>query len=209
MKVEMYDVKSKKTQELTLNKDIFGITPKLEVLSQYIRVFLANQRQGTSSTKTRGEVSGSGIKPWAQKGTGRARVGSKRTPLWRHGGIVFGPKPKSWNLDISKDLKSTALISAIIEKANENNLHVISSYNILKGKTKDASELLKELKLTRKTLFIADTLTKEISTSLRNIKIVDLADVARLNAYQVVKADSVVISKDALEKLELRLGAKK
>src|SRR5690348_14134484 len=119
MKLEMYDIKSKKAQDITLNKDVFGIEPKLQVLSQYIRVYLANQRQGTSSTKTRGEVSGSGIKPWAQKGTGRARVGSKRTPLWRHGGIVFGPKPKDWSLDITKELKNTALLTAISGKVSD------------------------------------------------------------------------------------------
>ncbi len=194
--------------ELTLNKKIFGVDPKPEVLNQYLRVYMANQRQGTSSTKTRGEVSGSGIKPWAQKGTGRARVGSKRTPLWRHGGIVFGPKPKSWNLDISKDLKNTALITAVIEKVKEDNLIVVSSFDALKGKTKDASKLLKTLKLNRKTLFVADILTREISTSLRNIKDVDLADATRLNAYQVVRADNIVFSKNAVEKLEQRLGGK-
>ena len=194
--------------ELTLNKKIFGVKPKPEVLNQYLRVYMANQRQGTSSRKTRGEVSGSGIKPWAQKGTGRARVGSKRTPLWRHGGIVFGPKPKSWNLDISKDLKNTALITAMIGKVKENSLLIVSSFDVLKGKTKDASELLKTLKLNRKTLFVADILTKEITTSLRNIKDVDLADSARLNAYQIVKADNVIFSKSAIEKLEQRLGDK-
>jgi large subunit ribosomal protein L4 len=206
MKIELFDTKLNKTQEMTLNKDIFDVEPKDQVLAQYIRVYLANQRQGTSSTKTRSEVSGSGIKPWAQKGTGRARVGSKRTPLWRHGGIVHGPKPKSWNLDISKDLKSTALLTAILGKINDKTALVVSSFDNLTGKTKDASTLLKTLKLERNTLVVVDTVTSEISKSLRNIKNIDLADSARLNAYQVVKAHNVIFSKAAIEKLEERLG---
>ena len=197
--------KAVKKPEKEVKAELFSVSPNRQVIAQYLRVYLSNQRQGTSSTKRRGEVSGSGAKPWAQKGTGRARVGEKRTPIWRHGGIIHGPKPKSWTLAISEKLKDLALISAISEKLTSKNLTVIDKLHETKGKTKAAEEMLEKLDLTGKTLFVADTVTPDFSRSLSNIKNASIASASRLNAYQVLKAKNIIFTKSAFEIVSKRL----
>lgn len=208
MKLHMLNLKGEKQQEITLPKIFVENLADHDVLTQYIRFYTSNKRQGTNSVKTRGEVSGSGVKPWRQKGTGRARVGDKRTPIWRHGGIVHGPKPKSWNLVLNKKMKKSALITALGLKIRGGNLAVITSLAGLPAKTKDASAMLKPFNIGRKLLIINDKLNDTLRRGLKNIPNVSYADVSRLNAYQVLEASKVLTSKSALEALEKRLEAK-
>ncbi len=205
MKLKVVNVKNEHTSEKTLHKGISENNVNLEALGQYIRVFTNNQRQGTASAKTRGEVSGSGIKPWKQKGTGRARVGSKRTPLWRHGGIIHAPKPKSWSLSLNKNIKRVALLSALAHKFNTGMVTVVDTLDNFGNKTKENMTHLTKLELTRNVLIISDTANKDFAKGLKNIKGLSTSVIATLNAYEVFKAEKVLISKDALESLEKKL----
>jgi large subunit ribosomal protein L4 len=205
MKLQIINTKKEQIAEKTLHKGLAEGQVKLEALGQYLRVFMFNQRQGTASAKTRGEVSGSGIKPWKQKGTGRARVGSKRTPLWRHGGIVHAPKPKSWNLSLNKNVRRVALISALSHKFNEDAVTVIDSFDDFGSKTKDNMKHLKKLDLIRNVLIVTDEVKKDLLQGLGNIKGLNTSLVETLNAFEVFKADKILISKAALEALEKKL----
>ncbi len=205
MKADILDIKKEKVGEKTLNKGFIEANVNKEVLIQYLRTYMANNRQGTSSAKTRGEVAGSGIKPWRQKGTGRARVGDKRTPIWRHGGIVHGPQPKSWNLTLNKKVKKLALISALNHKFNDKKVLILDSFDVFNKKTKDSMKILKNMELNRNVLIVANESKPEMELSLRNISSVCTAVVDRLNAFQVFKADTLIVSKEALEALEKKL----
>ena len=209
MKYEILDLKGKKKEETTLKPEIFGVTPHLEVLKQYLRVYTSNQRQGTASTKTRGEVSGSGKKPWAQKGTGRARVGDKRNPIWTKGGISHGPKPKSWNLDFMKNQMPLVLSSALSQKFAAKEAYIVDALEGFTGKTKDAANLFKNMELKRRILVVFPTLTAEIRKSFGNLKNVEMADAARLNAFQIIKSDAIVLAKSVIADLEKRLNKEK
>lgn len=208
MKIDVLDLKGKKDSEMTLNEVIFGGPVHKVTLGQYIRTFLFNRRQGTSSAKTRSEVSGSGAKPWRQKGTGRARVGDKRNPIWRHGGISHGPKPKTWRLGMNKNAKLVALTSALSHKLSSGRLVVIDGLENHGGKTKDAAKMLNDLNLKGKLLFVLDSLKPETIKSLKNIKNLELADSYRLNPVQVMLANTVVFSKKAVKDLEERVVKK-
>lgn len=201
MKATVFDIQGNKSSEITLNEDLFSSDVNAEVLGQYYRVFKFNQRQGTVSTKTRGEVAGSGAKPWNQKHTGRARVGDKRNPIWRHGGISHGPKPRSWNLDLPKKTKIIALISALSEKAAQERVIVLDSLTLDTIKTKSIAEMAKKLDLNRNVLFVLEKTNNEVTKSLRNIKGLSFANVARLNAFEIMSSDKVVFTKDSLNEL--------
>jgi len=205
MNLDVLDKQGNTLEQLTLNKDIFGVKPNKTLVAQYVRVYLANQRQGTSSTKTRGEVSGGGIKPWRQKGTGRARVGSSRNPIWVHGGVSHGPKPKSWSLRMPQKMKRAALLSVLTSKLLANQIKILNKIETQQPKTKDMTELLTNLKLTGKTLIILDSKNDSVRKSAENIKNVTttLADV--LNAYEVLKAKNIIFEKAAVLKLEEKL----
>ena len=205
MNLDVLDKQGNTLEQLTLNKDIFGVKPNKTLVAQYVRVYLANQRQGTSSTKTRGEVSGGGIKPWRQKGTGRARVGSSRNPIWVHGGVSHGPKPKSWSLRMPQKMKRAALLSVLTSKLLANQIKILNKIETQQPKTKDMTELLTNLKLTGKTLIILDSKNDSVRKSAENIKNVatTLADV--LNAYEVIKAKNIIFEKAAVLKLEEKL----
>lgn len=205
MKMAFLDTKGNKAGEITLKKEIFEVEPNLELLAQSVRVHLFNRRQGNSATKTRAQVSGSGAKPWSQKGTGRARVGDKRNPLWTHGGISHGPQPKSWSLNLSKNQKRAALLSALSLKAKEGKFIVVENLDILKGKTSDAANFLKDIKVERNILFLFDLLNSKIKQSLSNLKNVELSDAGRVNAYQLISAAQIVATKNAIVALEKKL----
>jgi len=175
------------------------------LLTQYLRVHLSNKRQGTSATKTRAMVSGSGAKPWSQKGTGRARVGDKRNPLWTHGGISHGPQPKSWNLDLSKKQTKLALISALAIKAQAGKLLIVENFDTLKGKTKEAAKFLRDYKVNRNVLFLFDSMTTSFERSIANLEAASSSDVNRLNAYQVTRSDVLVATKEAILAIEKKL----
>lgn len=209
MQITVLDTKGKALNKMTLDESVFGITPNTLVMAQYERVFNANQRQGTSSTKTRGEVSGGGKKPWRQKGTGRARHGSSRSPIWRHGGITFGPKPKSWNLNLPKKFKRLAILSALSKKVTDKNLIIIDELNLKTPNTKKLIQILKAIKVdTRRLLIVLDTNDMGIRKSASNIDGVTTALWENLNAHEVLLARNIVILKNAVQNLQGKYASK-
>ena len=209
MKSQVFDYKGAKIEDITLSDDIFGVKPKADLIANYVRVYLSNNRQGTSSTKTRAEVSGGGKKPWKQKGTGRARVGSTRNPLWRHGGISHGPKPKDWSLMMPKKMKKLATVMALSSKALSDNLIILSEINLKNSKTKEVKNLLDSLKLSGRTLIVTDMKDDSLLRSISNLKNVDLSFVGTLNAYEILKSKNLVMLKDAVKSLENKYHAVK
>lgn len=208
MKVKVLDTKGNTVEEITLKKEVFGVEPNLEILGQYLRVFRANLRQGTSSTKTRGDVSGGGIKPWRQKGTGRARVGSSRVPLWRHGGISHGPQPKDWSLRFPKKMKRLAIISALSSVAADKKITVLDKISMKTPDTKAMTDILKKLDVAGKILIVLNTPESNTIKSAKNIKGVKTTVTTNLNAYELLNAKNVVFLKDAVESLEKKYASK-
>lgn len=204
MKIDVLDTKGNIVEQMDLNKNVFGIQPNLEVLGQYVRVYLANQRQGTASTLTRGEVSGGGKKPWRQKGTGRARVGSSRNPIWRHGGVSHGPKPKDWGLSLNDRVKKLAIKSALSQKFLDKKITILDSLKFEKPKTKEMISVLNSLKIKGKVLLVLNERDENVVKSIANIPDLAYTLAQRLNAYEVINASGVLFLKDAVLKLEER-----
>lgn len=208
MKVKVVDTKGNNIEELSISDNVFGIKPNLEVLKQYLRVYLANKRQGTVSTKTKAEVSGGGKKPWAQKGTGRARQGSTRSPQWRHGGVAHGPKPKDWSLELPKKVRKLAIKSALSSVFEDKQALVIDSLKMDKPSTKDFVSIMTNLKLEGKTLFVLPQVDMGIIKSASNIKGVTTVFDGILNAHDLMNKKHVVFIKDALVNLEKKYETK-
>ena len=199
--VKMYDMAGNEKGEITLAEGIFGIEVNVPVLHSVIRAYLLNQRQGTQSTKTRAEISGGGIKPWKQKGTGRARQGSTRSPQWTHGGIAFGPKPRDWRVSINKKVKRLAMQSAFSSKAQEGKIAVIDALAMTEYKTKTIAGMLKALGA-KKALIVLPEVDKFVVASASNIPGVKTAIPGTLNAYDILKYDMLILAKDAVAKIE-------
>lgn len=208
MKLDVLDLQGNKVETIEVSKEVFGAKPNLDLIAQYVRVYLANQRQGTSSTKTRAEVSGSGKKPWKQKGTGRARVSASRIPLWRHGGISHGPKPKDWSLNMPKKMKQLALIHSISKYINADAVRILSEVKLDTPKTKTMSDLRKALGIKGKTLLVTKSTNTSVLKSTRNIKGFEVSDVKTLNAYSILSSKNVLFVKDAVEALKARYETK-
>ena len=155
-KVDVYDINGKKVSDVELNENVFGIEPNEAIVHEVLVNYLANQRQGTQSTKTRAEVSGGGRKPWRQKGTGRARQGSIRSPQWKGGGVVFAPKPRDYSYSVPKKVKRLALKSVLTSKVLENEIIVVDELNLNAPKTKEMINVLKNLKADKKALIVID-----------------------------------------------------
>ena len=204
MKIKVIDLTGEKLEELELNDKVFGINPNAGALEQYIRVYYANQRQGTSSTKTRAEVSGGGRKPWAQKGTGRSRQGSIRSPIWVHGGVAHGPKPKSWALTVSKGVRELALKSILSQKMSEKKITVLDKVKIEKPSTKDFVKVLEKLKIEGKTILVWLKKDENLLKSARNIPGFYLVNAGTLGAFDVIRSDNVLFLKDAVLNVEER-----
>lgn len=202
MKLDVLNIKGEKIEQITLNDEIFAVESNDLVLAQYIRVYLSNQRQGTSSTKDRSEVSGGGKKPWKQKGTGRARVGSNRSPLWRHGGVTHGPKPKSWNLSLNKKMKKLAILSALSKKFADNKAIILDSISFAAPKTKEMINILTNIKASTKPLLILNTVDTNVLKSGANIKNLSITQASVLNAYDIMNAKTLIFVKDAVVSLE-------
>lgn len=209
-KINIYNMAGEIIEEETLPEELVGGTPNQDVIYYYIKAYLANQRQGTSSTKTRGEVSGSGKKPWRQKGTGRARVGSTRTPLWRHGGVVFGPKPRDYRQSIPKKVKRSALREALKYKIQEDSFVLFIPEKIETPKTKLFAEFLKKVGFKgKKVLFLLSNKEGENSViikSLRNIDLITYDFLERLNAYNIINSDKIIAEKSILNSIKNFLG---
>ena len=201
-KVDVYDIEGKKVNDVELNEDIFGIIPNEELVHSVIVNYLANQRQGTQSTKTRAEVRGGGKKPWRQKGTGRARQGSIRAPHWVGGGIALGPKPRSYSYKLNKKEKRLAIKSCLSSKVIENELTVVDKIELKEIKTKEVAKMLNNLKLAGKTLILLPEKNEVIQKSARNIEGVKTLSVNTINAYDLVNYNNLVITLDTVKKLE-------
>lgn len=201
-KIEVLNINGEAASKIELNENIWGITPNDAVLYDALRLARNNQRQGTTDTKTRSEVSGGGKKPWRQKGTGRARQGSTRAPHWPGGGIVFGPHPRSYAIKMNRKERRLALKSALAYKALESNLIVVDSFNIETSKTKDAKATLANFKTGKKVLIVVDELNDNLILSTRNLNNVLLLTVNEINTYDVVLADTMIITENALKQLE-------
>jgi large subunit ribosomal protein L4 len=201
-KIDVYSVDGNKVKELTLNEKVFGIEPNENVVHEVVLNYLANQRQGTQNTKTRAEVSGGGKKPWRQKGTGRARQGSIRAPQWIKGGIALGPKPRTYTYNINKKEKDLAVKSVLSAKVADKDLIVVDKLQLKEIKTAEIAKTLNNLKAEGKTLIILEAGNVNVQKSVRNIEDAKALTVNMLNIYDMLKATKVVITEDAVKKLE-------
>ena len=200
--IAVVDMQGKSVGEMNLNDAIFGIKPNAVVMHAAVVNFLANQRQGTQSTLTRTEVSGGGRKPWRQKGTGHARQGSTRAPQWRHGGIVHAPKPRDYSYSLNKKVKRLALKSALSDKALNGGLIVLDELKLDGFSTKTVAACLNAIGAGKKALIVLDSNDAFAVKSISNIKGAKSAQVNTVNTYDVVNADTLVIVKNAVAKLE-------
>ncbi len=201
-KVDVYSIEGKKVKEIELNEAVFGIEPNEAVVHSVLVNFLANQRQGTQSTKTRSEVRGGGRKPWRQKGTGRARQGSIRAPQWIKGGIALGPKPRSYYYTVNKKEKRLAIKSMLSSKVLENELVVVDSLEMKEIKTKEMVKVLNNLKVEGKTLMLLPEKNENVQKSARNIEGVKTTLVNTINVYDLLKYKNLVVTLDTVKKLE-------
>ena len=201
-KATVYDMTGKAVGEIELLDSIFGIEPNAVAMHESVKNHLANCRQGTQSTLTRSEVSGGGIKPWRQKGTGRARQGSIRAPQWYHGGIVFAPKPRDYSYTLNKKVKRLALLSVLSAKAAEENIVVIDDIKLDEVKTKTFQTFLNAVNAADKPLVVTAEKNELVVKSARNIPGVEVTFANLVNVYDVLNAKKLVVDKAALAKIE-------
>lgn len=201
-KFDVLDINGKKVDTVELSDAVFGITPNEKVMHAAVVNFLANQRQGTHSTLTRSEVSGGGRKPWRQKGTGRARQGSIRSPQWTHGGIALGPKPRDYSYSLNKKVKKLAICSALSAKASEGKLVIVDNFAITDYSTKAVAKMLSNLGVSGKTLMVQAVADKKVVKSAGNIPGVQTTLATTMNAYDTINAGTLVVNLEAAKKLE-------
>ena len=198
----VFDKAGKKVSDIALSDAIFAITPNASAMHLCVVAYLANQRQGTQSTLTRAEVRGGGKKPWRQKGSGRARQGSIRSPQWTHGGIALGPKPREYGKTVNKKVRRLAMKSALSSKVAAEELIVLDSLEMNEIKTKEVVSVLKALETGKKVLIVLPEKNETVYRSARNIKGVKTTLVSTLNVYDILNCDSLVVLKDAVSKIE-------
>jgi len=202
-KLDILNNKGDIVSKFTLSEVLFGREANSDLVAQYIRVYLTNQRVGNASTKTRGEVSGSGKKPYKQKGTGNARRSSLRTPLARGGGITFGPKPRNFRLEMPKKMKIGALLNVLSSRLASNNMFILDSFGTTDIKTKQVTDILESIKLAgTKTLIITSVKDDNVLKSARNIDRVSVRMVQNLNAYDVISHKNILFLEDSIKALE-------
>ena len=200
-KTTVYDMTGKSVGEMELSDEIFGQEVNANVLHEVVRAYLANQRQGTQSALTRSEVSGGGIKPWRQKGTGRARQGSTRSPQWRHGGVVFAPKPRDYSIRVNRKVKRLAMKSALSGKVQDSELIVLKDLELSEAKTKEMVKVLDAVKA-EKALIVLPESNENVERAARNIEGVKTALVGTLNVYEILKHKSLVLTEASVKKIE-------
>ena len=199
--VSVYDIKKNKVAEVALNDAVFGAEVNRDVIYEVVRMQMAAKRQGTHDTKERSEISGGGKKPWRQKGTGRARAGTTRSPLWRGGGTVFGPTPRDHSFTVPKKVRRLALISALSMKVKEEKLLVIKDFPLAEVKTKKFKEVLDRFGL-KKTLVVIDRANEVLEKSSRNLPDVKMMRCEGINVYDLLKYDSLVLLEPSIQKIE-------
>ena len=200
--VKVFNMAGQEVGTMVLADSVFGAEINAAVLHAAVRAYLLNQRQGTQSTLTRTEVSGGGRKPWRQKGTGRARQGSTRSPQWTHGGIALGPKPRSYRTDMNKKTKRVALFSALSAKVAEGKLIIVDDIACTEYKTKTMVNMLKALNVDNRALVVLDAVNPYTIKSCANIERVETTLATTINVYEIMKADKMVITAAAVKKLE-------
>src|SRR3989338_4926037 len=200
LSAEVYDTNGRRQGSFNLPKEFFGQTVNESLLTQALHVYFENQSKHTASTKTRSETRGGGAKPWRQKGTGRARAGSRRSPLWVGGGITFGPRYKNVKLTLPQKMKHKALIYALSDKAKSGNIKVLANIEKIEAKTKPVARLLKALEVKKNALLVVAEKNQNIKLATRNIPNLYVATPQNLNAYEVAKTEELLISKEAIGK---------
>lgn len=199
--VGVFNTEGNKVADMELNESVFGTEVNEYALHQVVVALLANKRQGTQSTKTRSEVRGGGIKPWRQKGTGRARQGSIRAPQWIKGGIVFGPKPRDFRISVPKSMRKVAMKSALTSKVQENQMIILESLNFETPKTKDIIKMLKALEANKALIITAES-NEVVYKSARNIQGINIIPANNINVYDLLKYEKLIITKEAVSKIE-------
>jgi large subunit ribosomal protein L4 len=202
----LYDIKGQSLGQFEASDKIFGAKMNMPVVQSTLTWFMASQRQGTHSSKTKGEVSGGGKKPWKQKGTGRARAGSNRSPLWRKGGVIFGPKPRDYDYTLPKKVRQLALKVVLSDKARSEKLRVLDNLALTTGKTKLAVQVLKELGIAGKVLVLLAEKNDNVARAFRNINGVTVADAASVNIFDLLAADWLLADRPAIKKIEEALS---
>ena len=207
IEIDVVDDQSKVVNKLQLKNDLFGLEPNKAVLHQYVIMYLANRRRGTAATKVRSQVRGGGSKPWRQKGTGRARAGSIRSPIWRGGGTTFGPQPRSYSFSLPKKVRLLALKSALSDKAQNQDIIVLDELKLEQTKTKLIYSLLKNLGVEGdKILLVSQDGEDRIKKSARNLPKVKFSLPEVINAYMILDSDKLLITRSALDKMEEVFG---
>ena len=199
--VGLFNQEGKQVGDIQLNNNVFGVEVNTDAMHQVVVALLANKRQGTQSATTRAEVRGGGIKPWRQKGTGRARQGSIRSPQWIKGGIVFAPKPRDYRVSVPKSMRRVAMKSALTSKVQDNQMVVLESLSFEAPKTKQMVEVLKAFDA-KKTLIVTGESNEVLYKSARNIADVQIMPVNNINVYDLLKFEKLIITKDAVSKIE-------
>ncbi|HZK20960.1 MAG TPA: 50S ribosomal protein L4 [Oscillospiraceae bacterium] len=200
--ISVLDMTGKKVSEMDLNEAVFGIEPNPSAMHLMVVNYLANQRQGTHSTLTRAEVRGGGRKPWRQKGTGRARHGSIRSPQWYHGGVAFGPKPRAYGFAINKKVRKLAIKSALSSKVANEELIIVDNVSLDNIKTKEMVKVFDALNTKKKVLLVLANKDENVFKSVRNIKGAKTSLVNAISVYDILNCDTMIITKDAVLKLE-------
>jgi len=205
MEVLVYNLQGERTGAVELDASLWAGRVNLAVLSQALAMYRSNQRAGTASTKTRGDVRGGGKKPWKQKGTGRARAGSIRSPLWRHGGVIFGPHPRRFGFRLPQAIRRKALLESLKGKLRDAELMVVDGLVAETPKTKPFAQLAKKFQIARKSIIVLDAPTPALVKSLRNLPTFELRGAANLNAFDVLNSQKVLVTKLAFQRLQDRV----
>lgn len=198
---DVFDIEKKKVSRVELSDEVFGAQPNEAVIYDVIKMQLAARRAGTASTKTRSDVSGGGKKPWRQKGTGRARAGTSRSPLWRSGGVVFGPHPRDYSYSVPKKMRKQALISALSLKARENKILVIKDFPMDEISTKKFQDVVELFELS-KALFVLAEADEKLQKSSRNIRNIKMIRSEGINVYDILKHEHLVLLEPSIKKIE-------
>jgi len=201
-KLSVLNIKGEKTSDISLNKELWAMEPNDAVLYDAITLSRNSLRQGTASTKTRSEVSGGGIKPWRQKGTGRARQGSTRAPHWRHGGVVFGPHPRDYDKKMNRKERRLALKSALAYKALDNELVIVDSFKLETSKNKEVVGILNNLKVSKNVLIVVDELDDNMVLATRNLNNVILLEASEINVLDIISSDYMIVTEKAIKMIE-------
>ena len=206
--IKVYSIDKKESEGMNLDNKIFDKKVNEPVLQQAVRMYLANRRKGSANTKTRGEVRGGGAKPWKQKGTGRARAGSNSSPLWRKGGVTFGPKPRDFHYSIPQKVKDLALRSAVNVKYRDNQIMLIDNLVVKSGKTKDAASVFSKFCPDARVLVIKDKIDKSTARAIRNLPDIRVAGSASVNTYDILAHDILFSDKDSFANFSNRMMSK-